>query len=127
MDIRNSGQSLRKFSDKMVEMRMTPDGAKTIKVGEFEKLDKALYLWFRQTYALKIEVSVSLLTQQAQILYEKLYPDAKKKFLGSTSSGDLRRDIKSVVLLHREKRHQLMQRQQSSSRLISPKLQRTIP
>ena len=56
-----------------------------MKIGEYEKLDYALYIWFRQQRELNIPVSGALLQEKARVLYERLYPDATKKFTASTS------------------------------------------
>ena len=45
-DINRTKDEIRRFSQKMVDMGTK--NAKTRKVGEYEKLDEALYIWFRQ-------------------------------------------------------------------------------
>ena len=49
---------------------------KSIKIGAFEKLDEALYIWFRQQREKDLLISGSLLTEKAKILYDQLYPDS---------------------------------------------------
>ena len=63
---------------------MGTKNAKTRKVGEYEKLDRALYIWFHQQRDKNIPVSGPLLLEKARILYVKLYGDSDKQFTGST-------------------------------------------
>ena len=53
---------------------------KVMKIGEYEKLDKELYIWFRQQRELNIPVSSVLLQEKAKILFERLYPDSTQTF-----------------------------------------------
>ena len=57
---------------------------KTMKVGEYEKLDEALYIWFRQQCEKNVPVSGPLLMEKARILFLMLYGDSDKSFTGST-------------------------------------------
>ena len=57
---------------------------KTMKVGEYEKLDEALYIWFRQQREKNVPVSGPLLMEKARILFLMLYGDSDKSFTGST-------------------------------------------
>ena len=41
------------------------------KLGSYDKLDQALYIWFRQQREKNIPVSGALLQEKAKILYEK--------------------------------------------------------
>ena len=63
---------------------MGTENAKTRKVGEYKKLDEALYIWFRQQRDKNIPVSGPLLLEKARILFVKLYGDSDKQFTGST-------------------------------------------
>ena len=58
--------------------------SKVTKIGEYEKLDEALYIWFRQQRELNIPVSSVLLQEKARILFERLYPDSTRTFTAST-------------------------------------------
>ena len=81
-DINRTKDEIRRFSQKMVDMGTK--NAKTRKVGEYEKLDEALYIWFRQQRDKNIPVSGPLLLEKARILFVKLYGDSDKQFTGST-------------------------------------------
>jgi len=47
-DIKNSEDKLRSFKEKMTEMGVKEVKTKSMKMGSFDKLDDALYIWFRQ-------------------------------------------------------------------------------
>ena len=81
-DINRTKDELRRFSQKMVDMGTK--NVKTMKVGEYEKLDEALYIWFRQQRDKNIQVSGPLLMEKARILFVMLYGDSDKHFTGST-------------------------------------------
>jgi len=49
--------------------------AKAMKVGAYEKLDEALYIWFCQQREKNVPVTGVLLQEKARLLYERLYPD----------------------------------------------------
>jgi len=53
-------------------------------MGSFDKLDEALYIWFRQQRKKDVTVSGSLLQEKANILYSRLYPDTTTPFCAST-------------------------------------------
>ena len=72
VDIRKQEQALRDFQRKAVEMNL-PE-ARSMKTGDFEDLDEALYLWFKQKREQNMDVSGDLLMEQAKIFYEKMYP-----------------------------------------------------
>jgi len=63
---------------------MGTKNVKMMKVGEYEKLDEALYIWFRQQRDNNIPVRGSLLMEEARILFVMLYGDSDKHFTGST-------------------------------------------
>ena len=55
-----------------------------MKIGDYEKLDEALYIWLRQQRELNIPVGGAILQEKARISFEWLYPDATKEFIAST-------------------------------------------
>ena len=68
----------------MVDMGFKKVTAKTMKIGDYEKLGEALYIWFRQQRELNFPVSGAILQEKARILFERLYPDSTKEFIAST-------------------------------------------
>lgn len=64
---------------KMVDMGFKKTTVKTMKIGDYENLDEALDIWFRQQRELNIPVSCA-----QGMLYEQLYPNATKTFTAST-------------------------------------------
>jgi len=52
-------------------------------MGSFDKLDEALYIWFRQQHEKDVAVSGSLLQEKVKILYSWLYPDTTTPFCAS--------------------------------------------
>ena len=83
-DIKKSASKLEAFKKKMVDMGFKKASAKTMKIGDYEKLDEAVYIWFRQQRELNIPVSGAILQEKARILFERLYPDSTKEFIAST-------------------------------------------
>ena len=69
----------------MTDMGVKAVNTKTMKMGSYEKLDAALYIWFRQQRENNIPVSGPFLQEKAKLLFDKLYPDSPKPF--SASSG----------------------------------------
>ena len=69
-DINRTKDEIRRFSQKMVDMGTK--NAKTRKVGEYEKLDEALYIWFRQQRDKNIPVSGPLLLQIEDIVISSI-------------------------------------------------------
>ena len=58
-----------------------------MKVGEYEKLNQALYVWFRQERERNTPVTGPKITEKAKVLFLLLYPEASKLF--KTSQGFL--------------------------------------
>ena len=56
----------------MIDMGMDSKKVKTMKVGDYEELDAALYLWFRQQRERNVSVSGVFLQEKARLLYERL-------------------------------------------------------
>ena len=71
-DIKNKEKELREFQRKSVEMNMS--GSKSMKTGQFDKLDEALYVWFKQKRGKNMDISGDLLMEQADMFFKKLYP-----------------------------------------------------
>ena len=74
-DIKKSKEKILQFRREMVEMRMT-NKPKVMKLGYNEKLDQALYLWFKQKRMQGIPVSEPLLCAKATGLNEMLGGDS---------------------------------------------------
>ena len=72
-NIKKDALKVEAFKKKSMEMGFWKATPKTINNGEYEKLDKALYIWFRQQRELNDPVSVALLQEKASVLYERLY------------------------------------------------------
>ena len=72
VDIKKNQNKLEGFSKKMVDMGMKK--AKTMKIGEYQKLDEALYIWFRQQREKGMPVTGPILTEKAR-LFPLLYPN----------------------------------------------------
>ena len=70
----------------MVNMGMNK-GTKIMKVGEYVKLNQALYLWFRQERERNTPITGLIITEKAKVLFPLLYPEASK--LLKTSQGFL--------------------------------------
>ena len=70
----------------MVDMGMNK-GTKVMKVAEYEKLNQALYVWFRQERERNTPVTGPIITEKAKVLFPLLYPQASKPF--KTSQGFL--------------------------------------
>ena len=79
-DIKRNASKLEKIKQKTVEMGFKKATFKVMKIGEYEKLDKELYIWFRQQRELNIPVSGILLQEKAKILFERLYSDSTQTF-----------------------------------------------
>ena len=58
--------------------------AKSKKNGAFDKLNEALYIWFRQQREKDVAVNSSLLQEKAKILHSRLYPDTSIPFCPSS-------------------------------------------
>ena len=63
---------------------MGAKNVKIMKVGEYEKLDEALYIWFSQQHEKNIPASGLLLMEKARILFLILYGDSDKSFTWNT-------------------------------------------
>ena len=61
---------LEQFSKKMVDMGMKK--AKTMKIGEYQKIDEALYIWFRKQREKAMPVNSPILTEKARLLFPQL-------------------------------------------------------
>ena len=83
-NIKNNEAKLKSFKEKMTEMGIKEITTKSMKIGAFEKLDEALYIWFRQQREKDMPISGSLLTEKAKVLYGRLYPDSSTVFCAST-------------------------------------------
>ena len=57
--------------------------AKALKVGAYEKLDEALYIWILQQREKDVPVTGVLLQEKARLLYERLYSDTTTPFVAS--------------------------------------------
>jgi len=68
----------------MKEMGVKEVTTKSMKIGTFDKLDQALYIWFRQQREKDVAVSGSLLQEKAKILYSQLYPNSTTSFSASS-------------------------------------------
>ena len=101
-DINRTKDEIRRFSQKMVDMGTK--NAKTRKVGEYEKLDEALYIWFRQQRDKNIPVS-GLQWHYLRFISNISIP-GYCKLIPCTFNGDLQR--KSPENLGRCKRNHLM-------------------
>ena len=53
----------------MTEMGIKEINTKSMKIGTFETLDEALYIWFRQQQEKDVPISGSLLTEKVKVLY----------------------------------------------------------
>ena len=84
-DIKKNESKLNEFKKKMTDKAVKAVNTKTMKMGSHEKLDVALYIWFRQQRENNIPVSGPFLQEKAKLLFDKLYPDSPKPF--SASSG----------------------------------------
>ena len=69
-DMKRNASKLEKIKQKTVEMGFKKATFKVMKIGEYEKLDEELYIWFRQQRELNIPVSGVLLQEKAKILFE---------------------------------------------------------
>ena len=67
----------------MVDMGMYVE-SKDKKIGNYQKLDEALYIWFRQQREKAMLVTGPILTERARLLFPQLYPDVDKPFTAST-------------------------------------------
>ena len=68
-DIKNIEAKLKSFKEKMTEVGVKEITTKSMKIGAFEKLDEALYIWFRQQREKDVPINGSLLTERAKVLY----------------------------------------------------------
>ena len=82
-DIKRNASKLEKFKPKTVEMGFKNATFKVMKIGEYEKLDEALYIWFRQRRELNIPVKWCFASKKAKILFERL-SDSTQTFTAST-------------------------------------------
>ena len=53
-------------------------GTKIMKVGEYEKLDQALYAWFRQEREKNTPITGAIIAEKPNVLFPLLYPEASK-------------------------------------------------
>ena len=91
-DISRKKDELLQFSQKMVDMGAK--NVKTMKVGEYEELDEALYIWFCQQHEKNVLVSGQLLMEKARILFLMLYGDSDRSLQGVlVFSGDFASDM----------------------------------
>ena len=74
-DIKKSKSKLLSYKKKTLDMGRlkATEERKAMKLGTFEKLDEALYIWFRQQREKNIPVSGSLLQEKARISNHFLY------------------------------------------------------
>ena len=87
-DIKNNEAKLNLFKEKMTEMGIKGITTKSMKIGAFEKLGEALYIWFRQQRERfrqqrekYVPISGSVLTEKAKVLYGRLYPDSSMVYM----------------------------------------------
>ena len=66
----------------MVDMGMNK-GTKIMKIGEYEKLDQALYAWFRQEREKNTPITGAIIAEKPKVLFPLLYPEASKPFKAS--------------------------------------------
>ena len=66
-DISRKKDELLRFSQKIIDMGAK--NVKTMKVGEYEKLDETLYIWFHQQHEKNVPVSGPILMEKARILF----------------------------------------------------------
>ena len=66
----------------MVDMGMNK-GTKIMKVAEYEKLDQALYVWFKQEMEKNTPITGPIITEKAKVLFPLLYPETSKPFKAS--------------------------------------------
>ena len=83
-DIKNNEAKLKSFKEKMTEMGVKEVTTKLMKIGAFEKLDEALYIWFRQQREKDVPISGSLLTEKVKVLHGQLHLDSSMVFCAST-------------------------------------------
>ena len=57
--------------------------AKTMKIGEYQMLDEALYIWFRQQRENPVPIAGPVLTEKGKLLFPQFYPDLDKSFMAS--------------------------------------------
>ena len=94
-DMKNNEAKPKLFKNKMTEMGVKEIATKSMKIGAFEKLDEALYIWFRQQPEKDVPISGSLLTEKAKVLYGRLYPDSSTVFVQVL---DLNGDFANVII-----------------------------
>ena len=82
VDIKKNQNKLEGFSKKRVDMGMKK--AKTMKIGEYQKLDEALYIWFRQQREKGMPVTGPIMAEKARLLFPQLYPDVDNSSMAST-------------------------------------------
>ena len=82
VNIKKNQDKLEQFSKKMVDMGKTK--VKTMKIGEYQKLEEALYIWFRQQREKAMPLTGPILSEKARFLFPRLYSDADKPFTAST-------------------------------------------
>ena len=82
LDIKRNKTKLELFSRKMVDMGMNK-GTKIMKVGEYEKLDQALYVWFKQEREKNTPITGPIIAEKAKVLFPLLYPETSKPFKAS--------------------------------------------
>ena len=58
--------------------------ANAMKIGEYQELDEALYIWFGQQREKEMPVTWPILTEKAKLLFPQLYPDLEKAFTAIT-------------------------------------------
>ena len=74
-DIKKQATALRAHKQQIVEMGMKRD-SKVIRLGNFQELEKALYIWFCQKRSEGVQVSGPLLCEKASALAKVIYGDA---------------------------------------------------
>ncbi|XP_062523895.1 jerky protein homolog-like [Corticium candelabrum] len=94
-DIKRKESELRQYERKLTEMG-TSRLAKTMKLSTYEELERAVFMWFRQTREKGIPVSGPLLQAKALQLHEKLKESSQEEDFGNfvASSGWLWRFCK---------------------------------
>ena len=85
-DICNSQESLKNFKMSKCELGIAKcvKATKSMKGGMFDKLDNALYLWFRQQREKSIPITGPILLEKASEFHSLIYAESLKPFIAST-------------------------------------------
>ena len=84
-DIVRSKEKLKKFKQSKCELGISKSvkKTKTMRGGKFDKLDQALYIWFRQMREKGVPVTCPILLEKAKEYHALLYADSPKPFTAS--------------------------------------------